>query len=137
MKRFSQNASHELKSPLVLITSELEQLRSKVKGDSLSKGFFHIQNEIERMAKIIDSLLNLMKIDSNQLLISDRPLIGGGVLTPIPAAAVILAIGMQSVVAFEREDLPEGAEYHRVGDGRNPGNAFQAIHQAFELAITI
>lgn len=66
IRQFSQNASHELKSPLVLITAELEQIRSKIKDSSLSDGFYHIQNEVERMAKIIDSLLTLMKIDSKQ-----------------------------------------------------------------------
>ena len=72
MKKFSQNASHELKSPLVLITSELEQLRLKIKDSSLSDGFYNIQIEIERMAKIIDSLLNLMKIDSHQISINRK-----------------------------------------------------------------
>ncbi len=66
MRRFSQNASHELKSPLVLITAELEQLLPKIKDSSISEGFYHIQQEVTRMAKIIDSLLTLMKIDSKQ-----------------------------------------------------------------------
>jgi signal transduction histidine kinase len=66
LRHFSQNASHELKSPLVLITAELEQMRQKLTDSSLSDGFYHIQQEVERMAKIIDSLLTLMKIDSKQ-----------------------------------------------------------------------
>ena len=79
----------------------------------------------------------VVKIEADRLILSDRPLIGGGVQTPLPAAFVVLAIGMQPQVAFDSEDIPEQAVYYRIGDSRNPGNALQAIHQAFELAIKI
>ncbi len=79
----------------------------------------------------------VVKIEADQLIISDRPLIGGGVQTPLPVAFVVLAIGMQPGVVFDSEDIPERAIYYRIGDCRNPGNALQAIHQAFELAIKI
>jgi NADPH-dependent 2,4-dienoyl-CoA reductase/sulfur reductase-like enzyme len=78
-----------------------------------------------------------MKILEKSLIISDRPLIGGGKLTSLPAAAVVFAIGMQPHVAFGPEDIPEKALHYRIGDCSDPGDALQAIHQAFELALKV
>jgi hypothetical protein len=55
----------------------------------------------------------------------------------VSASTVVLAIGMQSLMSEQKPDLPDQAIWYRVGDCRNPGNAMQAIHQAFDLAIRI
>jgi 2,4-dienoyl-CoA reductase-like NADH-dependent reductase (Old Yellow Enzyme family)/thioredoxin reductase len=81
----------------------------------------------------------IMEIFDDTVLISDRPLIGGGEETHIPANAVVLALGMKTADEL-MEPGPEhegNTRWYRVGDCVSPGNAFEAIHQAFELALTI
>ena len=77
------------------------------------------------------------KIEKDNVIISDRPLIGGGNETRVPASSVVLALGMRSPLSEQNPHLPEKASWYRVGDCRNPGNAMQAIHQAFDLAVGI
>jgi 2,4-dienoyl-CoA reductase-like NADH-dependent reductase (Old Yellow Enzyme family)/thioredoxin reductase len=78
-----------------------------------------------------------VRIETNNVTISDRPLIGGGKETKVSAGTVVLATGMQSLMSEQKPDLPDQAIWYRVGDCRDPGNAMQAIHQAFDLAIRI
>ncbi len=77
-----------------------------------------------------------MAIEEDCVIASDRPLIGGGNLKKIPARYVILSLGNRPA-----DNLPppvgSKAEWYRVGDCRTPGNAFDAIQQAFETAIRI
>lgn len=66
--------------------------------------------------------------------VADRPLIGGGRVTLLPARAVVLALGV-----VPRPDLRDwaaevGGEWHLVGDCQTPGNGLAAIHAAFEVA---
>ncbi len=90
----------------------------------------------EKQVKIFTGY-RAVKIEEDGVIISDRPLIGGGNETRVPAGRVVLALGMQSPLSEQRPDLPDQAMWYRVGDCRNPGNAIQAIHQAFDLAIRI
>ncbi len=78
-----------------------------------------------------------MEIFDDTVLISDRPLIGGGEETHIPANAVVLALGMKTADELTQPELEGNARWYRVGDCVTPGNAFEAIHQAFELALKI
>ena len=78
-----------------------------------------------------------VRIEPEQLIVSDRPLVGGGKEKAVPAKAVVLALGMKPRIVFDAEDIPEDAVYYRIGDCSNPGNALQAIHKAFELAIKL
>lgn len=76
------------------------------------------------------------EIDAAGVTLSDRPLTGVGNQTRILAAAVVLAVGMKPAAA-RPEGLPTSAVWFRIGDCCHPGNALQAIHQAFDLAIRI
>ncbi len=69
--------------------------------------------------------------------VSDRPLIGGGHLTRLPAAAVVLALGQLPQPDLREWAFELGAEWHAVGDCRSPGNALSAIHAAFEVATQL
>jgi len=73
----------------------------------------------------------------DSVVVSERPLIGGGKESEIPAKNVVLALGMKPVDPFDGSEIPDKAIWYRVGDCQSPGNALDAIHQAFELAIKI
>ena len=95
---------------------------------------------LQRLASKSVSILTghrAIEIRENAVLISDRPLTGGGLETSIPARNVVLALGMKPAMADGEPELPENAIWYRVGDCENPGNALEAIHDAFEIARKI
>jgi two-component system, OmpR family, sensor kinase len=64
-RRFSADVSHELRTPLTILRGELEQLLHTTKTtltqqDSLGSAL----EEIDRMAKIVESLLTISRLDS-------------------------------------------------------------------------
>ncbi|MCF8040329.1 MAG: NAD(P)/FAD-dependent oxidoreductase [Desulfohalobiaceae bacterium] len=67
------------------------------------------------------------------VMISDRPLIGGGTETVLPAKCVVLAMGMKSNREISCSHLPANAACHQLGDNESLGNAYAAIHHAFDL----
>lgn len=69
--------------------------------------------------------------------VSDRPLIGGGRLTLLPARAVVLALGLAPGPNLSDWAAEVGGEWHLVGDCRTPANALAAIHAAFEVAARL
>ncbi|MCE5337033.1 MAG: FAD-dependent oxidoreductase [Desulfobacteraceae bacterium] len=77
-----------------------------------------------------------MAIDEQGVVVSDRPLIGGGNLRTLPARFVVLSLGNRPADNFAPQTRKD-AVWYKVGDSSNPGNAYDAIHQAFEVAITI
>jgi len=108
--------------------------RDLVEGIGVREGL--LQRLSDNDVKIYNGY-RLVKILEDTVLISDRPLIGGGREMRLPVRKVVLAIGMTSQMAEDKPALPDGALWYRVGDCWNPGNALEAIHQAFELAIRI
>lgn len=83
----------------------------------------------------------VMAIDPEAVVVSDRPLKGGGSEFRVPANAVVLGLGYRAEETFARmEPTSEpvcGQILHSVGDCRPLGNALNAIHAAFDLATTI
>jgi signal transduction histidine kinase len=64
---FVANVSHELKTPLTAIKGYSEYLTDEVKGNpDLQKAVYHLNNESERLAKLVDEVLTLSKIDSGR-----------------------------------------------------------------------
>jgi heavy metal sensor kinase len=68
VKRFTADASHELQTPLTILRGELETL---LLDESLSKNVreavFSLIEEVERLSKIVRSLLVLSRLDAGQL----------------------------------------------------------------------
>jgi 2,4-dienoyl-CoA reductase-like NADH-dependent reductase (Old Yellow Enzyme family)/thioredoxin reductase len=76
-------------------------------------------------------------IREDAVVASDRPLLGGGNEIRIPAVRVVLALGLKPQDTLTDRSLMVQGRWHLVGDCRTPGNALDAIHQAFELAVRI
>lgn len=60
-KQFIADASHELKTPLTIITTNAEVLRGSLPDN---KWLFHILEQTERMKVLINDLLSLARLDS-------------------------------------------------------------------------
>ncbi len=78
-----------------------------------------------------------MKILEDAVIVSGRPLIGGEKELRIPAQYVVLALGMRPQNTFTEIQTARSGVWYWVGDCKNPGNALDAIHEAFALAIKI
>ncbi|MDX8046329.1 HAMP domain-containing sensor histidine kinase [Gracilibacillus sp. S3-1-1] len=64
-QQFFQNASHELKTPLMAIQGYAEGIRDGVfEGDDADRGFEVMIAEIKRLKKIINEIILLAKLDS-------------------------------------------------------------------------
>jgi len=66
-KQFFQNASHELKSPLMSISGYAEGIRDGVfEGEDIRKGLDIIMSESSRMKNIVTEMTLLAKLDSEE-----------------------------------------------------------------------
>jgi 2,4-dienoyl-CoA reductase-like NADH-dependent reductase (Old Yellow Enzyme family)/NADPH-dependent 2,4-dienoyl-CoA reductase/sulfur reductase-like enzyme len=79
----------------------------------------------------------LTRIEEDRVIISERPLTGGGREIRIPARVVVFASGVEPQDRALEESLPSGAKVYRIGDCKSAGDALRAIHEAFELACRI
>lgn len=66
-KQFVSNVSHELRTPLTAIKGYTELLADEV-GDrpDLQKAVFHLKNESDRLAKLVDEVLTLSRIETRR-----------------------------------------------------------------------
>ena len=73
-RRFSADVSHELRTPLAIMRGELEQvLREPVLRSSVRDSVASTLEEISRMAKIVESLLAIARLDSGVDSIDPKP----------------------------------------------------------------
>ncbi|MBM3844349.1 MAG: HAMP domain-containing protein [Verrucomicrobia bacterium] len=74
-RRFSADASHELKTPLALLQAEVEQgLRAEPPGSPAQQTYRSLLEEIHRLKSILDKLLLLSLADSGHLRVERTPL---------------------------------------------------------------
>lgn len=66
-KQFVSNVSHELRTPLTAIKGYSEYLMDEVRGHpDMEKAVYHLNNESRRLAKLVDEVLTLSRIDSGK-----------------------------------------------------------------------
>jgi signal transduction histidine kinase len=65
-KRFIANASHEIKTPLTVIQTELEILEKKLKDNESVESIKNALSEIENLTMLTNSLLTIAKLDASQ-----------------------------------------------------------------------
>jgi len=94
---FIANASHELRTPLAALLGFIETLQGTAKDDAVARGKFLtiMQGQAARMARLIDDLLSLSRIELNAHLQPN---------TPIDLAPIVrqVADGLQTL-ARDRE----------------------------------
>ncbi len=78
-------------------------------------------------------------IEPDAVVASDRPLKGGGRETRMSARRVVFGLGNRAEGMMERLGAACGCagQLCSIGDCRSLGNALNAIHAAFEMAVTI
>ena len=64
-KRFIANASHEIKTPLTVIQTELEILEKKIKDAKSRESLKNALTEIESLTRLTNSLLTIVKLDAS------------------------------------------------------------------------
>lgn len=63
--RFFANISHEFRTPLTLIKSPIQSLKSKINEEEQQKQLALVDQNANRMLELVDQLLELSKLDSN------------------------------------------------------------------------
>ncbi|MFN4197871.1 MAG: histidine kinase dimerization/phospho-acceptor domain-containing protein, partial [Flavobacterium sp.] len=63
--RFFANISHEFRTPLTLIKSPIQTLKSKIIEEEQQKQLALVDQNANRMLELVDQLLELSKLDSN------------------------------------------------------------------------
>lgn len=73
-RRFTADASHELRNPVAAILAEAEISASRPRdGASYREALAHIQVEAARMGRLVDQLLLLARADAGQLALAAAP----------------------------------------------------------------
>lgn len=82
---FVANASHELRTPLASLLGFVETLQGPARGDEKARGRFLdiMREQARRMARLVDDLLSLSRIEQNQHV---RP------ETPVDLAAIVRGV---------------------------------------------
>ncbi len=65
-RRFVANASHEIKTPLTVIQTELEILEKRIKDAESAESIKNALSEIENLTRLTNSLLTVAKLDASQ-----------------------------------------------------------------------
>lgn len=92
VKRFTADASHELKTPLALIRLNAERLRARVASDpEATAGLDDLMEEVARMNRIIESLLFIAKVEGGVLSLTLKECDMPAVLAPFVEDASVLA----------------------------------------------
>jgi signal transduction histidine kinase len=96
MRRFNADASHELRTPLTVIRGEAEvALRAARSSEEYQTSLRSIQDETERMSRIIEQLLLLARADSGELRLERRSLALDDVVREVAHRAEVLAVERQ------------------------------------------
>lgn len=105
IRRFTADASHELKTPLSLIRLNAEKLRAQVAADpNATVAVEDILVEIERLQQIIETLLFLSKAEAGGLSIQKQQQPVDSLITRFTEDAVILAEDAQVKFVLRRND---------------------------------
>jgi NADPH-dependent 2,4-dienoyl-CoA reductase/sulfur reductase-like enzyme len=109
-------------------------------GRDIQAGIGVREGLVQRLKENNVSIINghrAVEITAESVRVSDRPLIGGGRESDLPAGTVVLSLGGRPRIPIDAEALPKKTFCYWVGDCWSPGSALDAIHQAFALAVKI
>lgn len=107
-RAFASNASHELRTPLTTVRLRSEALLGGDLDDAVAQQYIReIDSEVQRLAKLVDDLMLLSRLDARRLTVSDEQVDVARLLTSVVHALQPLARarGVQ-VTADAAPDLP-------------------------------
>jgi signal transduction histidine kinase len=113
MRRFNADASHELRTPLTVIRGEAEvALRAARSPDEYETVLRLIQDETERMSRIIEQLMMLARADAGELRLERRSLALDDIVREVMHRVEVLAQARRIHLAAEELEpvLLEGDE---------------------------
>ena len=112
IRQFTLNASHELKTPLTIMRSELETaLHNPSASEQEQQRATSLLDEVERLAHIVDGLTFLTKADAGLIAFKSEPVALDEIVRDAYAEAQVL-VGSQDI-RIELEECDEGV---LVGD---------------------
>jgi two-component system phosphate regulon sensor histidine kinase PhoR len=105
---FISTVSHELRTPLASIKAYIELLIDGEAQDEAAKREFYevIQNEANRLGRMIDNILNISRIESGLVKVDRRPLCITGIVRD--AIEVTLPQAQRKQIALRSELTPAG-----------------------------
>jgi two-component system phosphate regulon sensor histidine kinase PhoR len=111
---FVSNVSHELRTPLASIKAYVEMLIDGEADDDRTKLEFYevIQNEANRLGRLIDDILNISRIESGLVKVNKQPISLGAVIKE--AVEVITPQARQKNIAVT--EAPTPIYYQTLGD---------------------
>jgi two-component system phosphate regulon sensor histidine kinase PhoR len=103
---FVSNVSHELRTPLASIKAYVEMLIDGEAEDDRTKREFYdvIQNEANRLGRLIDDILNISRIESGLVKVNRQPQSLGVIIRE--AVEVILPQAKQKNIAVNEGNTP-------------------------------
>ena len=111
-KDFVANASHELRSPLTVISGYLDALADDQNLDpTWTSPVLEMRRQAERMSMIINDLLELSKLESNHRLVQDSPVDIGGMLALLRREVMAFDAKPRNILlTLETDALLRGSE---------------------------
>src|SRR4051812_4826231 len=111
LRRFTADASHELKTPLTVLRADVERaMHPNAAGSEAMQALEEALQETTRMADLVDSLLTLARADEGRFDIHREPIALGAVVRDVYETAVILGedSGLDVSMSVLEEGLVDG-----------------------------
>jgi two-component system OmpR family sensor kinase len=111
LRRFTADASHELKTPLTVIRADVERaMHPNAAGSEAMQALEEAMQETARMADLVDSLLTLARADEGRFDLHREPVPLGPLVRDVYETAVILGedSGLVVTMAVLEEGVVDG-----------------------------
>jgi two-component system OmpR family sensor kinase len=110
LRRFTADASHELKTPLTVLRADVERAMHPNAGSDAMQALEEALHETTRMADLVDSLLTLARADEGRFDLHRQPVAMAPLVRDVYETAVILGedAGLQVSLAVLEEGTVDG-----------------------------
>jgi signal transduction histidine kinase len=106
LESFITNASHDLRTPLTIISTGVSLLEKTVEPEKRQKRLQKINTQIERVRWLLDEMLTMSWLDNTELTFDPRPCDLNALVESILSDQSLLAEMKQLTVQFEAADVP-------------------------------